>query len=48
MIFIADKFKFFSKKVFSGKLFRTTGLFYTSYKMAISVQNPMFKVNYFL
>ena len=40
--------KFFSKEVFSGERFRTKGLFYTSYKMTISVQNHMFKVNYFL
>ena len=47
-IFIAEKFNFFGKKVFSGELFRITGLFYTSYEMAISVQNPMLKVTYFL
>ena len=40
--------KFFGKKVFSGERFRIKGLFYTSYKMAISVQNPMLKMSYFL
>ena len=47
-IFVAEKFKFFGKKVFSGERFRIKGLFYTSYKMAFSVQSPMLKVNYFL
>ena len=47
-IFVTEKFKFFGKKVFSCKRFRFNGLFYTSYKMAISVQNPMLKVNNFL
>ena len=47
-IFVAEKVKFFDKKVFSGEGFRIKGLFYTNYKMAISVQNPMLKVNYFL
>ena len=39
------KFNFFGKKLFSGEQFRIKGLFYTSYKMAYSVQNPMLKVN---
>ena len=48
-IFVAEKANFFGKKVFLGELFRIKGLFYTSYyNMAISVQNPMLKVNYFL
>ena len=47
-IFVTVKANFFGKKVFSGERFRTKELFYTSYNMAISVQNPMLKVNYFL
>ena len=47
-MFVTEKFKFFGKEVFSGERFRFKGLFYTSYKMAISVQNPVLKVNYFL
>ena len=47
-IFVAEKSNFSGKKVFSGERFRIKGLFYTSYNMAISVQNPMLKVNYFL
>ena len=47
-IFVAEKIYFFGKKVFSGERLRIKGLFCTSYKMAISVQNPMLKVNYFL
>ena len=43
-----EKFKFFVKEVFSAEQFTINGLFYTSYKMAISVQNRMLKVNYFL
>ena len=40
------KVKSFGEKAFSGERFRIKGLFYTSYKMAISVQNPMLEVNY--
>ena len=47
-MFVAEKLNFFDKKLFSGERFRIMGLFYTSYKMAISVQNLMLKVNYFL
>ena len=47
-IFVAEKFNFFDKKVFSGQRFRIKRLFYTSYRMAISVPNPLVKVNYFL
>ena len=46
--FVAEQFKFFGNTVFSGERFRYKRLFYTSYKMAISDQNPMLKVNYFL
>ena len=46
--FVAEKVKFFGKKVFSSERLRIKGLFYTSYKMAISVKIPMLKVNYFL
>ena len=46
--FVAEKSNFFGKKVLSGERFRIKGLFYTSYNMAISAQNPMLKVNYFL
>ena len=43
------KRNFFGKKVLLGERFRIKGLQgYTSYKMAISAQNPMLKVNYFL
>ena len=42
------KIRFLCKKVFSGERFRIKGLFYSSYTMAISVQNSMLKVNYFL
>ena len=45
-IFVAETFNFFGKKVLSAERFRIMGLFYTNYKMAISVQNPMLKVNY--
>ena len=44
-IFVAEKFAFFGKKVFSAERFTIKRLFYTSYKMAISVQIPMLKVN---
>ena len=47
-IFVAKKANFFGKKVFSGERFRIKGLFSTSYNMAISVQNLLLKVNYFL
>ena len=47
-IFVAEKSNFIRKKVFSGERFRIKGLFYTSYNMAISIQNTMLKVNYFL
>ena len=47
-IFVAETLKFVEKKVFSGERFTIKGLFYTSYKMAISVQIPMLKVNYFI
>ena len=47
-IFVAEKVKFFGKNVFSGERLRIKGLFYTSCKIAISIQNPMLKVNYFL
>ena len=47
-LFVAEKANFFGKKVFSDERFRIKGLFYTSYNMAISVQNPILKVNYFL
>ena len=46
-IFVAEKFNIFGKDVFSGERFRIKGLFYASYKMTISVQNPMLKLNYF-
>ena len=39
---------FFGKTVFSDERFRIMELFYTSYKIAISVQNSMLNVNYFL
>ena len=42
------KIKFFGKEVFSGERFIIKGLIYTSYMKAISVPNPMLKVNYFL
>ena len=45
-IFFTEKFKFFSKEVFAGERFKIKGLFYTNYKMAISVQNPMLKVSF--
>ena len=47
-IFVAEKFNFFGKKGFLGERFRIKGLFYMSYKMTISVQSHMLKVNYFL
>ena len=47
-ILVSEKLNFFVKKVFSGERFRIKVLFYTSYNVAISVQNPMMKVNYFL
>ena len=36
-IFFAEKINFFGKKMFSSERFRIEGLFYTSYRMAISV-----------
>ena len=45
-IFVAGKK--IGKKVFPGERFTMKGLFYTSFKMAISVQIPMSKVIYFL
>ena len=47
-IFVAEKFNFFGNKVFSGERFSIKWLFYTIYKMAILVQKPMLKANYFL
>ena len=47
-ILVAEKFNFFGKKVFSGERFRIKESFYTSFKIAISVQNPMLKMNYLL
>ena len=47
-IFVAEKFTFFGKKVFSGERFRIKGLLYMSYTIVISVQNLLLKVNYFL
>ena len=47
-IFVQEKSNFFGKKVFSCERFRIKGLFYTSYNMAISVQNSILKVNSFL
>ena len=42
-IFVAEKFKFFGKELFSGERFIIQGLFYTNCNMAMSVQNPMLR-----
>ena len=47
-IFVAEKFEFSGKEVFSGERFTIKELFYTSYNMAISVQNLMLNMNYYL
>ena len=46
-IFVVEKIEFLGRRV-SGERFPIKGLFYTSYNMVLSVQNPMWKVNYFL
>ena len=47
-IFVAGKNKIIRQESVLDERFRNKGLFYTSYKMAISDQNPMLNVNYFL
>ena len=46
-IFVVEKANFFGKEVFPDERFKIKVLFYTSYNIAISIQNPILKVNYF-